>query len=227
MGPGTSWNKKLTITHWTDYPAEATIENNGHTLKMFFEYENDQVPTLSGGPLLEEYELVEIHFHLGEPEKPGSEHTINDHKFDAEAHMVFFNPKYDSFAKAQYQKDGLAVIGRFYEFTQDSSAHYDFIPFLSFIQEVNSQYTIENPEFTLDDIFGPSNFNYYSYAGSLTTPPCFESVRWIVIDSPMMIHADDLVQISLLDGDEGTIAPNYRPVQPEAIQRPVKYYKYF
>lgn len=171
--------------------------------------------------------MAEIHFHVGEPNKPGSEHTINNKRFAAEAHMVFFNPKYGSFANAQYKSDGLSIIGRFYEYTRNSNEHIEFMPYLSFIKNAHSEFVIEEPEFSLNDIFGPSNFNYYSYAGSLTTPPCFESVQWIVIDSPMTILWDDLMEISTLDGEEGIIAPNYRPVQPDLMERPVKYYKYY
>lgn len=33
----------------------------------------------------------------------------------------------------------------------------------------------------------PSNLNFWTYPGSLTTPPLFESVTWIVLTQPIQV----------------------------------------
>ena len=48
---------------------------------------------------------------------------------------------------------------------------------------------------------------YYSYEGSLTTPPCSEGVQWVVLEEGFVVNGDDLKALS---GIEGT---NRRPVQ--------------
>jgi carbonic anhydrase len=54
----------------------------------------------------------------------------------------------------------------------------------------------------------PATRGYFTYVGSLTTPPCTEGVRWFVLKSPL----------SLSEGQIATFAKLYpadaRPVQP-------------
>merc|ERR1711924_199686 len=40
--------------------------------------------------------------------------------------------------------------------------------------------------------FLPYNKNYYTYDGSLTTPPCTEGLRWVVMQSNMYLSAQQL-----------------------------------
>ena len=37
-----------------------------------------------------------------------------------------------------------------------------------------------------------SKASFYSYKGSLTTPPCYESVRWIVLKTPIDASKKDV-----------------------------------
>jgi carbonic anhydrase len=59
----------------------------------------------------------------------------------------------------------------------------------------------------------PDDRRYYTYMGSLTTPPCSEDVRWIVMRQPVTMSAE---QIDLF----GRIYPmNARPLQQMAGRR--------
>ena len=54
----------------------------------------------------------------------------------------------------------------------------------------------------------PKNKDYYTYAGSLTTPPCTQDVTWFVLKTPVQISADEIARF-------GRVYPmNARPVQP-------------
>lgn len=200
------------------------IENNGHTFKLNLRYRNNVVPTLSGGPLADNYKLVEIHYHFGATNHHGSEHTIDGRRSTAEGHMVFYNTKYQSFKNAQNKPDGLAVIARLFEETQSPNYHYKFVQYLRDIQQTRSSRGIGNPKFNLMNLFGEFNFSYYSYDGSLTTPPCFESVTWIVISKPMKMYSRDLKIMRHLNGSDGKIAPNFRPLQ-DGNGREIEFYK--
>lgn len=54
----------------------------------------------------------------------------------------------------------------------------------------------------------PSNQDYYRFSGSLTTPPCTEGVRWIVIKTPMTASKEQIEALTALTQN------NNRPLQP-------------
>jgi carbonic anhydrase len=56
--------------------------------------------------------------------------------------------------------------------------------------------------------FLPAGHGYYTYDGSLTTPPCSEHVRWFVLKTPVEISAAQIQQFTR------HYANNARPVQP-------------
>jgi carbonic anhydrase len=55
--------------------------------------------------------------------------------------------------------------------------------------------------------FIPSDPGYWTYMGSLTTPPCTEGVRWFVFEQPLSISRDQLRKFAAL------YSVNSRPLQ--------------
>ena len=54
----------------------------------------------------------------------------------------------------------------------------------------------------------PATLGYYAYSGSLTTPPCSEGVRWLVLKTPSPV-SDREVEIFA-----ARYPNNARPIQP-------------
>ena len=54
----------------------------------------------------------------------------------------------------------------------------------------------------------PPNKGYYTFAGSLTTPPCSEDVTWYVLKTPVQVSADEIARFAK------TYPMNARPIQP-------------
>mmetsp|Transcript_27825 Transcript_27825/g.36210 ORF Transcript_27825/g.36210 Transcript_27825/m.36210 type:complete len:98 (+) Transcript_27825:1199-1492(+) len=52
--------------------------------------------------------------------------------------------------------------------------------------------------------------SYYTYDGSLTTPPCSEGVKWIVMESIQECSAQQLEKFQDAIGYQR----NFRPIQP-------------
>lgn len=55
--------------------------------------------------------------------------------------------------------------------------------------------------------FLPSDPGYWTYSGSLTTPPCTEGVRWFVYEAPISLSLDQLRTFT------GMFRTNSRPLQ--------------
>jgi carbonic anhydrase len=131
--------------------------NNGHTIQVGVDKGNSIV--VEG----KRYDLLQFHFHTP------SEHTVDGRAFPLELHLVHQAGDKSLAVIGVLMNDGTsnAVLGRF----------WDKIPKAA--GEVDTGVTIE-----LKDLLPRATNDYFTYAGSLTTPPCSESVRWIVLQQP-------------------------------------------
>jgi carbonic anhydrase len=59
----------------------------------------------------------------------------------------------------------------------------------------------------VDDLL-PKARAAYRYDGSLTTPPCSEGVKWLVMTTPVQLSAAQIAAFTSI------VEPNNRPVQP-------------
>jgi carbonic anhydrase len=54
----------------------------------------------------------------------------------------------------------------------------------------------------------PQDKGYYTFTGSLTTPPCSEKVTWYVLKTPVQVSANEIARFAR------SYPMNARPVQP-------------
>jgi carbonic anhydrase len=159
----------------------ADVINTGHSIQV-----ND-----TGGDSLtigdEQFELVQYHFHSP------SEHTVAGKHYAAEMHMVH---------KSAGGK--LAVVGAFIEEGKHNAA---FDPIWSNLpKSKGEEHHLEHLKVDVDDLL-PARTATYRYEGSLTTPPCSEGVKWIIMTTPIQLSADQIATFrSVMNG-------NSRPVQ--------------
>ncbi|XP_030629904.1 carbonic anhydrase [Chanos chanos] len=191
------------------------ILNNGHSFQVDFA-DDDDSSTLTGGPITGTYRLRQFHFHWGCSDDQGSEHTIAGTKFPCELHLVHWNTKYPSFADAASQPDGLAVVGVFLKIGAANPSLQKVLDALDAIKSKGKQTTFSNfdPATLL-----PGSLEYWTYDGSLTTPPLLESVTWIVLREPISVSPAQMAKFrSLLFSADGEspcrMVDNYRPPQP-------------
>ncbi len=164
-----------------DYkPSRFNVIDNGHTIQVAVGPGN--YISLLGHT----YELVQFHFH-----KP-SEERINGRSFEMVVHMV--------------HKDGEGKIAVVAILLERGKAQ-------SLIQSVWNNLPLEKndpvqPLVTMDVTqLLPQQREYYTYMGSLETPPCTEGVLWIVLKQTVEISPEQLAIFSRL------YPMNARPVQ--------------
>ncbi|XP_051057778.1 carbonic anhydrase 7 [Phodopus roborovskii] len=140
---------------------------------------------VTGGPLEGPYRLKQLHFHWGKKHDVGSEHTVDGKSFPSELHLVHWNAKkYSTFGEAAAAPDGLAVVGVFLETGDEHPSMNRLTDALYMVRfkDTKAQFNYFNPKCLL-----PTSLHYWTYPGSLTTPPLSESVTWIVLREPIRI----------------------------------------
>ena len=165
---------------------EVSVADNGHTVQASVTADagaSDSSSIIVDGT---EFTLLQMHFHTP------SEHTVNGVFAPAEAHFVH-----------RSESGELAVIGvMLVQGPSDNSAWSAFTETLSVGEEQSVTTTLDWPSML------PNEALTIRYAGSLTTPPCTEGVRWIVMNAPVELSASQLDAFK--DAHDG----NHRPVQP-------------
>nr|XP_040048684.1 carbonic anhydrase 6 isoform X3 [Gasterosteus aculeatus aculeatus] len=189
------------------------MSNNGHSVQI------DLPPSMAiTKGLPGKYTAVQMHLHWGgwDLEASGAEHTIDGIRYMAELHVVHYNSdKYSSFTDARDKPDGLAVLAFFYD-----DGHFENTYYSDFINNLEKiKYAGQSMHISSIDVHSmlPENINhFFRYQGSLTTPPCYESILWTVFDTPITLSHNQIrkLESTLMDMDNKTLWNDYRMAQP-------------
>jgi len=164
-----------------DYKAsKLNVVNNGHTVQV--NYDGGSSVEVDGS----EYKLVQFHFHTP------SEHTVDGKSYGNEMHLVHKN-----------DKGQLAVVGVLIDKGAENAAYKAI---WSNLPEVANDKKSADVDINAALLL-PEEKSYFTYAGSLTTPPCSESVKWIVLKSPIQMSDGQIEAIQKI------MHKNNRPVQ--------------
>ena len=162
-------------------PSRVNIFNTGYTIQV--NYDAGSTLTLEG----DTYELVQFHFHAH------SEHTKDGQTTPMELHLVHRN------AAGQ-----LAVVG---VWLTQGSANAAYAPVLNHLPTTEDEPQPVPGETVNADALLPAERSYYGYNGSLTTPPCTEGVKWVMLGQMVELSAAQInAYTSIFDA-------NFRPVQ--------------
>ncbi len=167
-----------------DYqPSSFSVIDNGHTVQV----------NVAPGNSIEvngrRYALQQFHFH-----RP-SEERVNGRQFEMDAHLV--------------HKDAegrLAVVAVLLE--RGAAQPLLQTVWNNLPLEKNEEFTARTP-IDLNQLL-PTDRRYYTYMGSLTTPPCSEGVLWMVMQQPVPMSAQQIDIFSRL------YPMNARPIQQAA-----------
>ncbi|XP_065360180.1 uncharacterized protein CAH6 [Calliphora vicina] len=213
------------------------MRNNGHTVEFNVPPTvlGDK-PFITGGILDDIYEVEQVHFHWGSTLRKGSEHVLNGHQYDIEMHIVHRNKKYDNMKTAIHFEDGVTVVGVLFKVVKTDQVYYPGLNVvysnLPNVQQFNSSSTAEEL-ISLGSLLGNINReDFYTYQGSLTTPPCAESVTWVIFSDILPISYRELPKFWDVLDEHGKNFVNVRPIQNNGFRKiyhrkPLFRFKYF
>nr|XP_042702572.1 carbonic anhydrase 9 isoform X5 [Chrysemys picta bellii]XP_042702573.1 carbonic anhydrase 9 isoform X5 [Chrysemys picta bellii] len=186
-----------------------SLMNNGHTVVLRLP---GSLTIASGYP--QEYRAMQLHLHWGSPEGPGSEHTVDGRRYDGEIHVVYYNPSSGSIKEAMRQPGGLAVLAAFLQVGPEDNVHYQpLLEQLHKVQEEGTERTVAG--FNIEGLLPTNLSRYYRYSGSLTTPPCYQTVNWTVFNQTVLLSKEQisLLETTLQGDDDKDLQNNFRLTQ--------------
>ncbi|KAI8835718.1 alpha carbonic anhydrase [Chytridium lagenaria] len=148
--------------------APFNIVNNGHTVQV--NVPEDKLNLMATDQIDgQQYTLRQFHFHSP------SEHHIDGKYFPLEVHFVHMNAA-----------NQINVVGALFDFSDNETNPFLNVVENAFPTQKDTSMTISRMDLTFaKDFLAASPF--YTYSGSLTTPPCSEGVLWTVAKKPMPI----------------------------------------
>jgi carbonic anhydrase len=134
------------------------------------------------------YELKQFHFH-----RP-SEEKINGKSYEMAVHLVHADEKGNVAVVAVPLKKGAdnALVNTLWKDLPKEKEKVEFE---------------KDVQIDADGLLPPDH-SYYTFSGSLTTPPCSEDVTWFVLEHPVSVSAAEIEQFSKLYRNDA------RPTQP-------------
>ncbi len=154
--------------HYSNNVMIHDLMNNGHTIQYNFDM---------GDYILlneEKFELLQFHFH------EAAEHTINGIRYPLEMHLVHANKDREYAVLAVFAQEG------------ESNEAFEFLERYLPVQMGEAKPVGKSFDLNLNL---PKNKAYYTYKGSLTTPPCTQTVNWFIFKNPIIISVDQITQI--------------------------------
>jgi carbonic anhydrase len=161
--------------------AAPTLVNNGHTVQVNLPAGNNLV--VDGKKL----ELLQFHFHTPSEEAVAGKHAA------MVAHFV--------------HKDEDGKLGVVAVLIQPGKTNPAWAPIFAHLPRVGEQVTVDGLSLDLPALL-PAKKGYYSFEGSLTTPPCSEGVKWMVLKEPVKLSPQQIKAFRQVYN------ANARPLQP-------------
>jgi len=161
------------------------VENLGHTIQLDFK---EGSTTVAGGKT---YSSKQFHFHTP------SEHMIDGITYPMEMHIVNILKDSGGNKNPQY-----LVIGLLFKMGHENKFIKEF---LNNIPKEEGKDTLPSGSVHFEDLFmtipKKEEAGYYSYNGSLTTPPYSETVLWIVKKYILEASPEQISTIEKMEGD--------------------------
>ncbi|XP_034982875.2 receptor-type tyrosine-protein phosphatase zeta isoform X5 [Zootoca vivipara] len=183
--------KELKFQGWEKESAEDTlIYNTGKTVEINLANEYYVI----GGGLEAVFKASKIMFHWGKCNisHDGSEHSIDGQKYPLEMQIYCYDSnQFVDLDKAIEGNGKLRAFSILFEVgLEDNTDYNSIIDGVASVSRFGKKTELE--PFILLNLLPNATDKYYTYNGSLSTPPCSETVEWIVFKDTVNISENQL-----------------------------------
>merc|ERR1719474_815960 len=194
---------------------EAVMTNTGRLVEFTFQHD---APTLRFNlkKTKRRYQLFKAVLHWGSTLSCGAEHSIGGFQFPAEIQYMYWDTKHKSIEEASRRKGGILISSVLLKAAKND--HPLLMPMFDSLYKINETSKPVKCEFHSCPVQDLKN--YYFYEGSLTAPPCYEDVFWVVYMEVLPVSEHSLENLwSLLNDKKEKLVDNKRPSQPLNLRK--------
>lgn len=185
-----------------NYNTSLSVQLDHHTVKLI--PSGTLAVGVAAGGIRGFYVLDHIHFHWS------SEHSFDGNRFPLEVHFVHYNSIYPNLEAALSDPGGVAVIAVLF-----SEGHKSFTigDLTEEVEQLHTHGRSVTSDLTAEQFLPADTSRFFRYHGSLTTPPCSESVLWSILKSKPTLSPEQIVWFKKAPLTNGPLISNFRPIQ--------------